>query len=200
MLSKSSLAHRSHAGEIEAISPRARMSRIDIAYLPIVERIRTLRESRPEPVTCVFAALHSGAGTTYITRELGRQLALHTGSRVETPSAADILHAESRHNTFFFGGAPPESAPQSRPSQLPASYRHHYDYMLIDCSPLSVSSECLVFGRRSDGLCLVIEAGHTRRSDLQAALTRITLCNLPVFGLVLNKRTYPIPATLYRLL
>jgi hypothetical protein len=200
MYPKSKPARRSPTAEIEAISSRLIASRINLAYLPIVERLRTLRESRSKPVACVFASLHPRAGTTHITRELGRQLALQTGKRVETPSAADIWHAESPQHVSHMVNTVTDPKPQSRASQVMESFRSHYDYMLIDCPPLSISSECLVFGRCSDGLCLVIEAGRTRRSDLQAALTRITMCNIPVFGLVLNKRTYPIPKLIYRLL
>ena len=51
-----------------------------------------------------------------------------------------------------------------------------------------------------DGVILVVEAGKTTHSQITRAATVIANCGGRLLGVTLNKRTYPIPAWLYRLL
>ena len=76
--------------------------------------------------------------------------------------------------------------------------RKDFTYILIDAPPLNEYAEASLFGRMADGLVLVLEAHDTRRETAQKAKEMLDAGGVPVLGAVLNKRTYPIPESLYR--
>ena len=76
--------------------------------------------------------------------------------------------------------------------------RKDFTYILIDAPPLNEYAEASLFGRMADGLVLVLEAHDTRRESAQKAKEMLDAAGVPVLGAVLNKRTYPIPESLYR--
>jgi len=76
--------------------------------------------------------------------------------------------------------------------------RASFDFVLFDTPPLAASYDALVVASRSDGLAMVVEANTTNRDTAFKAAKDATLANVRMLGVVLNKRTYPIPDTLYR--
>jgi Mrp family chromosome partitioning ATPase len=79
-----------------------------------------------------------------------------------------------------------------------AELRSSFDYLLIDAPPLNVYADAVVFGRLSDGVVLVLEANATRREAALRVADSLRATKIPVLGAVLNKRTFPIPALLYK--
>ncbi|HEY3738975.1 MAG TPA: hypothetical protein VGL53_03980 [Bryobacteraceae bacterium] len=77
----------------------------------------------------------------------------------------------------------------------------HCDFILIDCPALDCSSQALRSASIADGIFLVVEAGVTRTEQIEAA---VRLLDAPparrLQGIILNRRTYPIPKFLYQLL
>ena len=51
-----------------------------------------------------------------------------------------------------------------------------------------------------DGVILVVAAGQTRRDQIEQARKLLESSACEVIGLVLNKRTYPIPGFISRIL
>jgi Mrp family chromosome partitioning ATPase len=49
----------------------------------------------------------------------------------------------------------------------------------------------------TDGLVFVLEANSTRREAAIQVMESLRAGQVPVLGAVLNKRTYPIPESLY---
>ena len=76
--------------------------------------------------------------------------------------------------------------------------RNEFDYVLFDTPPLSVCSDALVVAGRVEGLALVVEAGSTDRETARRAAKDVAAANVRMLGVILNKRTYPIPAALYK--
>jgi len=56
----------------------------------------------------------------------------------------------------------------------------------------------MVLGRMVDGVVLVLEANSTRREVALRVTESLKAMNIPVLGAVLNNRTFPIPAAVYK--
>jgi Mrp family chromosome partitioning ATPase len=79
-----------------------------------------------------------------------------------------------------------------------AELRDAFDYVLIDAPPLNAYSEGVALGQFADGMVLVLEANATRRDATARITERLHAMQVKVLGAVLNKRTFPIPESLYR--
>ncbi len=76
--------------------------------------------------------------------------------------------------------------------------RAEFDFVLMDAPALSVSSDAVILGGLSDGIVLVIASNDTRRDSARTAKRILEDAKVSILGAVLNKRTYPIPAAIYR--
>jgi capsular exopolysaccharide synthesis family protein len=81
-----------------------------------------------------------------------------------------------------------------------AELRKEFDYVLIDSPPLNTYSDGIVLGQLSDGLVMVLEANATRREAALRVADGLRAKQVRVLGAVLNKRTFPIPDSLYHLI
>jgi capsular exopolysaccharide synthesis family protein len=78
-----------------------------------------------------------------------------------------------------------------------AELRKEFDYVLIDSPPLNTYSDGIVLGQLSDGVVMVLEANNTRREAALRVAEGLRAKQVRVLGAVLNKRTFPIPDSLY---
>jgi hypothetical protein len=76
--------------------------------------------------------------------------------------------------------------------------RWNFDYVLVDCPSLAVSSDATTLAPLVDGVAIVVEAGRTRRDQIQRAQTVVEQAGGDFLGFVLNQRRYPVPGWLYR--
>lgn len=76
--------------------------------------------------------------------------------------------------------------------------RSEFDYLLIDAPPLSAYADGMVLSRLVDGVVLILEANATRREAALRVTDSLRTSKIPVLGAVLNNRTFPIPAALYK--
>jgi len=81
-----------------------------------------------------------------------------------------------------------------------AELRSEFDYVLIDSPPLNTYADAAAIGKLADGLVLIIEANATRREAASRVVQNLRASSVNVLGAVLNKRTFPIPESLYRIL
>jgi non-specific protein-tyrosine kinase len=86
------------------------------------------------------------------------------------------------------------SAFRARVEELRASF----DHVLFDTPPLADSSDALAVASKLDGLAMVVEAGSTKRETALKAAKDAAANNVRMLGVVLNKRTYPVPDAIYR--
>jgi Mrp family chromosome partitioning ATPase len=86
------------------------------------------------------------------------------------------------------------SAFRARVDELRASF----DHVLFDTPPLAESSDALVVASKLDGLAMVVEAGSTKRETAMKVAKDAAANNVRMLGVVLNKRTYPVPDAIYR--
>jgi len=75
-----------------------------------------------------------------------------------------------------------------------------FDLILIDSPPLTISPDGLAIAAKVDGVLLVLEAEKTRWQTAKNVKESITKIGGNVLGIVLNKRRYYIPQTIYNLL
>lgn len=141
-----------------------------------------------------------------------RSPALHEHFRIENNlGLADALRVsrpireyaqQLRSNLWMIpSGAPTEEAQQllisDRMRARIAELRATFDYVLLDCAPLSCCNDSLVLGGISDGVALILKANSTRRDAARLALQEFKAARTPVLGAVLNQRTFPIPRVIY---
>jgi Mrp family chromosome partitioning ATPase len=74
----------------------------------------------------------------------------------------------------------------------------HFDHLIISIPPVDLYAESLALGQCVDGVLLVLEANVTRRETVRHVKTRLEDLDVPLLGVVLNNRTFPIPEALYR--
>jgi capsular exopolysaccharide synthesis family protein len=81
-----------------------------------------------------------------------------------------------------------------------AELKEEFDYVLIDAPALTTFADGIVLGQLADGVVLVLEANATRREAASKIAESLREAQIRILGAVLNKRTYPIPKLLYRML
>lgn len=81
-----------------------------------------------------------------------------------------------------------------------AELRKEFDFVILDAPPLNRYSDGVALGQLSDGLVLVIEANTTRRESAAAVAENLQSAKIPILAAVLNKRTFPIPQSIYKIL
>ena len=78
--------------------------------------------------------------------------------------------------------------------------RNEFAYILIDAPPLNRYADAIALGQLADGVVLILEANATRRESAVKVAAHLRSMHVKLLGAVLNKRTFPIPETLYNLL
>jgi hypothetical protein len=73
-----------------------------------------------------------------------------------------------------------------------------FEYVLISAPPINLHAESLALARLVDGVVLIVEANTTRRETVRDMKARLEVLHVPVLGIVLNDRTFPIPEVVYR--
>jgi capsular exopolysaccharide synthesis family protein len=76
--------------------------------------------------------------------------------------------------------------------------RKGFDYVVIDAPPLIRYADAIALGHLTDGFVLILEANSTRREAALKVTENLRAAQIPLLGAVLNKRTFPIPDSLYR--
>jgi Mrp family chromosome partitioning ATPase len=79
-----------------------------------------------------------------------------------------------------------------------AELRKEFDYVLLDAPPLTHYADAIALGQLSDGFVLVLEANATRREAALDVTANLRAAQIRILGAVLNKRTFPIPDSVYR--
>ncbi|MDX6712757.1 MAG: polysaccharide biosynthesis transport protein [Blastocatellia bacterium] len=78
--------------------------------------------------------------------------------------------------------------------------REQFEYVLIDSPPLNNYADGVAIGQLADGVVVILEANGTRREAAIKITENLRAAPIPILGAVLNKRTFPIPTSLYNML
>jgi Mrp family chromosome partitioning ATPase len=75
--------------------------------------------------------------------------------------------------------------------------RSEFDYLLVDTPSLTRYADATALGRLTDGLVVVLQANSTRKETALRVMEDLRAAQIPVLAAVLNKRTFPIPDSIY---
>jgi Mrp family chromosome partitioning ATPase len=78
--------------------------------------------------------------------------------------------------------------------------RDQFDYVLIDSPPASQYADALALGAMTDGVVLVVESESTHRDAARRTTRNLQAAKVRMIGAILNKRSYPIPHFIYRMM
>lgn len=107
-------------------------------------------------------------------------------------------------NLFVMTAGASLSKPTLALRPMPALYsrlldlRSRFEYVLIDLPPINRYQDTAIIGPATDGVSIVLQANHSRRVAVAAAVATLKQSETRVFGAVLNKREYPLPEAIYR--
>jgi len=76
--------------------------------------------------------------------------------------------------------------------------QREFDYVLIDAPPMEAGDDSVMLSRHAEGIVLVLRAHSTRRETARKAVRDLEQANVRVLGAVLNRRTFPVPESIYR--
>jgi hypothetical protein len=97
------------------------------------------------------------------------------------------------------GRNPWDFSPAIRKSRLD-TLRNCFDYTILDCPSVQATSDILGLIQEVDSILLVIGAGMSTRKQIIYAQRLIEEAGGVITGCLLNRRTYPIPNRIYRVL
>jgi len=162
---------------------------------PYAELALRLFGRAPLPKVVAFAAANRAEGVTRTVRSLAAELA-RSGKTVACfdgtlgrPQLPGLRLPEAEMETE-----------QQDVAEVFAALRDRYDCVLLDCGGLDSSVDLLRLAPAADGIVLVVEAGRAGKEQINRAAQMIAEAQGTLLGFVLNKRRYPIPNWLYRLL
>lgn len=76
--------------------------------------------------------------------------------------------------------------------------RKEFSFVIIDTPPLTRAIDAVALGQLTDGVVLVLGAASTRRESAQMVAATLRSAKVTILGAVLNKRTFPIPESIYK--
>lgn len=184
------------------------------AYLQGV--IETLARIHADQGRCVivFTAPSRRAGTTYVVNLLAEELAAQFDATIGVIPTEALKGCEPKRlpqgfvqqSENLWTAISDQSLQQMPDFALgnvrisPGNQDPGFDFVLIDCPALDASALALRWASDVDGVLLVVEAGETRSEQIETAQRLLQTSTGQLTGLVLNKRTYPIPKFLYNIL
>jgi capsular exopolysaccharide synthesis family protein len=77
------------------------------------------------------------------------------------------------------------------------SVTHLFDFVIFDSSPLGQYYDTLVLASHVDGVVLVVEAERTLYFELNRAKEMLGDANIPIVGVVMNRRRFHIPRFIF---
>lgn len=73
-----------------------------------------------------------------------------------------------------------------------------FDFIIFDSSPIGKYYDSIVIASHLDGVILVAEAEKTLSSELKRAKQMLVDKNIPILGVILNRRRFPIPRFIFK--
>lgn len=99
------------------------------------------------------------------------------------------------------GALAPDSPNLLRTEKLKArlsELREQFGHILVDVPALNQYADASAVSKLCDGVIMVVEANSTRREAARKMHESLRMTNTPILGVVLNKRTFPVPEALYK--
>jgi Mrp family chromosome partitioning ATPase len=191
-------------------------------FLADTEAPRAVVFTSTEPGTgCTWVCAHLGevlagrvAGSVCLVDANLRESGLHQQFGVENHRGLSealleldpirtYAHQLSRPNLYLISaGSAAESAQtlltSDRMRLRIVELRSEFDFVLIDTSAMTVANDAIGLGSICDGVVMVLKANSSRREAARQAIQDLQGGKAKVLGAVLNRRTFPIPDSIYK--
>jgi succinoglycan biosynthesis transport protein ExoP len=142
------------------------------------------------PVQHKLFGLRNNSGLTRLLLELdsdgSNNEILVSILRAVQPTAIDGLHI------LTSGPIPPnpsELLGSSKMQLAVSSVTDYFDYVIFDSPPVLAVTDATVLSQRTDGVLLVIDAGSTRKPQLEKAIEHLESGSAHMVGVLLNRLT-----------
>ena len=180
---------------------------------------------RPAGYCIGFASALPGEGTTYLVNTLATVAAKQANSRVAVLDVEALLRKFEAEEDVSFAmkyntkrqhwalALDPNASPagplrmggvqgefSARLNLLLIDGRREFDWLLLDCPSLRASTLVSELERCVDGYVAVVGAGMARRQNIEQMEAAFQQSGAPLLGYVLNRRRYPVPQWLHRMI
>ena len=174
-------------------------------FLPLIQRMVQARRELNHATITAFTSVAKGDGVTHtveclaweLAKYSGQQVLLTTGGGLATPPVQLPWEDDARvqhpvHRLLEVHGSGQRTMQNIRWQDL-GGLRQRFGFVLVDCPSMQESSVVLHIGRMSDNVVLVVAEGESDLREVRIAHQVLAAGSTNVLGLVLNKRTNPIP-------
>lgn len=189
----------------------------DGVHPSLVQNIVTLRSVRERGSVYAFTSARRREGVSYVVGALGNQVGGYTGGKILVISFDELSGLTTYSAKQIEDRVPQHTAPRlwlmnrtQTEKRAAASLRvdpdvlhalrSQFSYIFIDCPAVEAGSQVFSLGNEIDGTVLVIRAGFSQKPEIQHAARLLGRGCVPLLGCILNRRTYPIPEAIFRLL
>lgn len=191
----------------------------DLGLEQILGRLQSMAQNMHRACVVGIAGCASGDGTTFVVDTLARDLATRSRKRVLQADCADLLAAtplpsnEIIAHCFYTDQAgrwrlavsranrgPRALLPEGNPRDVIRVLDSHFDFVLLDCGAITGQGWLWRVAPMLDDLFLVVAHGETRSDQVRYAQQLIAQAGARISGCVLNKRQYPVPGVVYRMM
>ena len=191
------------------------------------EEVEVLEQLDPDlRGACVaFTSALRGEGVSFLANHLATEAARQMSSRVAVLDVPLLLQSFEKHGEISLAtrfdddaehwvlaleeepriatakhkrGAQGQLSSRLRP--LLEQARREFDLLVLDCPSLQASTLAAELGPCVDGYVAVVRANASRKQNIEDLISQLTGTSAPVLGYMLNRRHYPVPRWLYRIL
>ena len=175
---------------------------------PLIETLARLK-GEGQPGVFGFVGPESGVGVSYVTRLLAQELSVEYACRVLLGDAKTFekdapirgyLELVPGVWTYIDDDDLAGMTDAVKDSVFTNLKPSDFEFVIIDCRPVNETGDALRMSNKVDGMFLVVAAGQTKRAQIEHAKGMLQYATNRLVGLVLNRRTYPVPKQVFELL
>jgi uncharacterized protein involved in exopolysaccharide biosynthesis len=176
---------------------------------------------------CVaFVSALAAEGTSYLVNNLATEAARQASSRVAVLAVGPLLRKFEAEEDLSFGMKYDEAGEHwvldlenanqeatvplrrgnmqglfsARLRPLLVEARKEFDFVFLDCPSFQASTLAGELDRSVDGYVAVVAAARSRKQNIDGMAAAFRETRSPLLGYVLNRRTYPVPTWVHRVL
>jgi uncharacterized protein involved in exopolysaccharide biosynthesis len=181
---------------------------------------------KPAGYCIAFTSALAGEGVTYLLTRLATEAARQANSRVAVLDMDMLLRRFESHESVSFGmkfnsnahywtiafngdsimhpngmrqgGTQGQFSARLRPLLIAA--RREFDFIFLDCPSVQASTLASELDICVDGYVAVVSAAQPRKQNLEQLTAVLREAHAPLLGYVLNRRRYPVPGWLHRMI
>lgn len=185
----------------------------------VLGRMQSMAQHLHRACVLGVAGCRSGDGATFVVDTLARELASQSRKRILQADCTDLLTASTLPSSeivshcFYTDQAgrwrlamprtnrgPRALVPDGDPRDVVRVLDSHFDFLVLDCGAVTAQGWLWQVASLLDDLFLVVAHGETKQEQVRHAQQLIAQAGARLSGCVLNKRRYPVPGFVYRMM